>query len=293
MSRSLVRSVMYAPAMRRVAAMTSSALFALVATTAAGQDVCAEGARVEGPLSASRFDADWGVAQRACPRDGITLGAQGLAVVDLPRRYGAARTAGYVRLGARLADPEVEGFVALEPVRHQLVIRSFQAETLGVGHVSWGAIGRVLHREGWALSVSGRIALPASNDLYDATLPVHLDLGLTAAHLVDARLRAHAWVLGSSAASFGEASDLRVGARLGGGLDWRPLDWLDVIAELVFMVGDREGLTGALAQAGLRVTFDPAGSVELSASVPWLGPRSLEQGATTIAAHLSWTSRWR
>ncbi len=258
-------------------------------------DPCATDLRPRpiGPLSVGELDGQLGVPYRACPRDEIAIGGDALLVADTANFYGNIRVNGRLRLSMRL-DPNVEGFLSWEAFRYQTVISSISAAYVGLGYLSYGATARLHSSEGRVLSITGRMVLPTTTGLDQSSQPLALDVGVTGARQADANFRFHAWrvLLGSVAIGAGPA-DPRGGLRLGGGVDWRPYEWIAFVLELSSGFGYRDALDLLAAQAGVRLALGTEVGLELAASLPFLGVRALDSGALPLAATLMLNWRLR
>ncbi len=258
-------------------------------------DPCATDLRPRpiGPLSVGELDGQLGVPYRACPRDEIAIGGDALLVADTANFYGNIRVNGRLRLSMRL-DPNVEGFLSWEAFRYQTVISSISAAYFGLGYLSYGATARLHSSEGRVLSLTGRMVLPTTTGLDQSSQPLALDVGVTGAWQADANFRFHAWLvlLGSVAIGAGPA-DPRGGLRLGGGVDWRPYEWIAFVLELSSGFGYRDALDLLAAQAGVRLALGTEVGLELAASLPFLGVRALDSGALPLAATLMLNWRLR
>lgn len=246
-----------------------------------------------GPLQVSALDGQLGMPSRACPRSEIALGGDVLIVADTADFYGNIRASGRVR-ASMLLDPNVEGFVSWEPLRYQTVISSVTADYLGLGYLSYGANARVWADGGRVLSVTGRMVLPTTSGLDQASQPLGLDVGVTGAWQADANFRFHAWLVLLGSIGVGEGpAEPRGGVRLGGGVDWRPYEWLAFVLELASGFGYTDALDLLAGQAGVRLALGSEVGLELAASLPFLGQRALDSGALPLAGTLmlSWHLR--
>lgn len=258
-------------------------------------DPCATDLRSRpiGPLSISARDGQLGMPLRACPRNEVALGGDALIVADTANFYGNIRASGRLR-ASLLLDRNVEGFVSWEPLRYQTVISSVSAEYLGLGYFSYGALARIWEDDGRVLALTGRMVLPTTTGLDQANQPLGLDLGLTAAWQADANFRFHAWLVLLGSIGIGEGpAEPRGGVRLGGGVDWRPYEWLAFVLELASGFGYADALDELSAQAGARFALGDEIGLELAAALPLLGTRALDSGALPIAGTLmlSWHLR--
>lgn len=258
-------------------------------------DPCATDLRSRpvGPLSVGPHDGQLGVPYRACPRNEVAIGGDALLVADTADFYGNIHASGRLRL-SMLLDPNVEGFVSWEALRYQTAISSVAAAYLGLGYLSYGATARVLSGEGRVLAITGRMVLPTTSGLDQSSQPLALDLGLTGAWQADPNFRFHMWLvlLGSLGIGAGPAEP-RGGLSLGGGVDWRPWEWISFVLEVNAGFGYRDALDQLAAQAGVRLALGTEVGLELAASMPLLGARAFDSGALPLAATLmlSWHLR--
>ncbi len=258
-------------------------------------DPCATDLRSRpvGPLSVGPHDGQLGVPYRACPRNEVAIGGDALLVADTADFYGNIHASGRLRL-SMLLDPNVEGFVSWEALRYQTAISSVAAAYLGLGYLSYGATARVLSGEGRVLAITGRLVLPTTSGLDQSSQPLALDLGLTGAWQADPNFRFHMWLvlLGSLGIGAGPAEP-RGGLSLGGGVDWRPWEWISFVLEVNAGFGYRDALDQLAAQAGVRLALGTEVGLELAASMPLLGARAFDSGALPLAATLmlSWHLR--
>lgn len=258
-------------------------------------DPCATDLRSRpvGPLSVGPHDGQLGVPYRACPRNEVAIGGDALLVADTANFYGNIHASGRLRL-SMLLDPNVEGFVSWEALRYQTAISSVAADYLGLGYLSYGATARVYSGEGRVYAITGRMVLPTTSGLDQSSQPLALDLGLTGAWQADPNFRFHMWVvlLGSLGIGAGPAEP-RGGLSLGGGVDWRPWEWISFVLEVNAGFGYRDALDQLAAQAGVRLALGTEVGLELAASMPFLGVRAFDSGALPLAATLmlSWHLR--
>lgn len=247
--------------------------------------------RPVGPLQVGELDGFLGVPHRACPRDEIALGGDLLLVAHSDDLYGNLHVNARGRLSALLGDPRVEAFLSWELFRYQALLSAVSASYLGLGYLAWGASGQLYEGEGRVVALTGRMVLPTTTGLDVNTQPLSMDLGLTAGFVLNENFRAHAWVtlLGSVAAGNGPA-DPHGGVRVGGGVDWRPFEWLSLVVELQSGLFYRALVDLLAVNAGARLALGPEVGVELAAQLPILGERAFDDGALPLAGALmlSW-----
>jgi len=258
-------------------------------------DPCATDLRSRpiGPLQVSALDGQLGMPYRVCPRAEIALGGDALIVADTANFYGNIRASGRLR-ASMLLDPNVEGFVSWEPLRYQTVISSVSAAYLGLGYLSYGVTARISAEKGRVYAITGRMVLPTTSGLDQASQPLGLDVGMTGAWQADANFRFHMWLVLLGSLGIGEGPpEPRGGVRLGGGADWRPYEWISFVLEIASGFGYRDGLDLVAAQAGVRLALGTEVGLELSGSLPFFGVRALDSGALPLAATLmlSWHLR--
>ncbi|MCA9604875.1 MAG: hypothetical protein H6719_07545 [Sandaracinaceae bacterium] len=269
------------------------ALLTLAPSLAAAQGACDTDlpARPVGPLQVGELDGFLAVPHRACPREEVALGGDVLLVADTADLYGNLHVNGRGRLSALLGDPRVEAFVSWEAVRYQALLSAVSSSYLGLGYLSWGASGQLEEREGRAFALTGRMVLPTTTGLDQSSQPLAMDLGVTGAFVLNENFRAHIWLtlLGSLGIGAGPA-DPRGGVRFGGGLDWRPFEWLSFVAEVQSGFFYRALLDVLAVNAGVRLALGPEVGVELAAALPLFGERAFDDGALPLGASLmvSW-----
>lgn len=258
-------------------------------------DPCATDLRSRpvGPLQLSEVDGQLGMPYRVCPRNEIALGGDALIVADTAHFYGNIRASGRVRM-SMLLDPNVEGFVSWEALRYQTVISSVSAAYLGLGYLSYGVTARISQEKGRVYAITGRMMLPTTTGLDQSSQPLGLDVGITGAWQADANFRFHMWLvlLGSIGIGAGPAEP-RGGLRAGGGVDWRPYEWISFVLEIASGFFYRDALDLVAAQAGVRFALGSELGLELAASLPFLGTRALDDGALPLTGTLmlSWHLR--
>ncbi len=257
-------------------------------------DPCATDLRSRpvGPLSVGALDGMLGVPYRACPRNEVAVGGNALVVADTARFYGDIRLSGRVR-GSLLLDRNVEGFVSWEALRYQTVLSSVTGSYLGLGYLTAGATGRVYSEKGRVYAITGRMVLPTTTGLDQSSQPVALDVGVTGAWQADRNFRFHMWLTLLGSIGIGGPAQPRAGVRLGGGVDWRPYEWISFVLEIQSGFGYRALLDLLAANAGFRFALGSEVGLELSAQLPFYGVRALSTGALPIAATLmvSWRPR--
>lgn len=240
-----------------------------------------------GPLQLGQLDGMLGVGHRACPRQELSIGGDFLLVADTANLYGNLRANGRIQVSAPLFDPRVELFVSWEAVRYQSLLSAVSASYLGLGYLSWGASGQVLNENGRVLALTARFVAPTTTGLDQHSQPLALDLGVSGAWQVHANVRFHMWVLALGSIGVGAGpAEPRVGLRLGGGVDWHPLDALGIVLEVQSGFGYASALDLVAAALGVRLAFGDEVGLELSASLPLVGERALDDGALPIAANL-------
>ena len=244
-----------------------------------------------GPLQVGELDGFLAVPHRACPREEIALGGDVLLVAHSDELYGNIHVNARGRFSALLGDPRVEAFVSWEAFRYQTLLSAVSASYLGLGYLSWGVSGQLYESDDVAYAVTGRMVLPTTTGLDVNSQPLAMDVGLTGAWQADANFRFHVWLtlLGSLGIGAGPP-DPRGGVRVGGGVDWRPAEWISFVLEVQSGFLYRSALDLLAANAGVRLAFGPEVGLELGASLPILGDRALDDGALPIAASLmlSW-----
>ena len=151
-----------------------------------------------------------------------------------------------------------------------------------------------MNEGGRAYAITSRIVLPATSGLDVHVQPLAMDVGLTGAWQHDQNLRTHVWLtlLGSVGAGAAPAQP-RGGVRLGGGLDWRPYEWLAFVLEIHSGFFYRELVDSVAANAGVRIALGTEVGVELAASMPFFGARALDDGALPFAAALMFNWHFR
>ncbi len=247
--------------------------------------------RPVGPLQVGELDGFLAVPHRACPRDELALGGDLLLVAHSDDLYGNLHVNARGRMSALLGDPRVEAFLEWELFRYQALLSAVSASYVGLGYLAWGASGQLAEGDGMVLALTGRMVLPTTTGLDQGSQPLAMDLGLSGALVLNESFRAHAWVtvLGSVGAGAGPA-DPRVGARVGGGLDWRPFEWLSFVVELQSGFFYRALLDVLAVNAGVRLALGPEVGVEIAAALPIFGERAFDDGALPLGAALmlSW-----
>lgn len=256
--------------------------------TAQGLDPCATDLRPRpiGPLQVGGLDGNLGVPHRACPREELALGADARLIADSADFYGNILVNARGRFSGFLLDERVEAFISWEAFRYHTLISAVSAEYLGLGYLSWGASGQLVNENGRAYALTGRMVLPTSG-LDRNSQPLAMDLGLTGAWQADVNFRFHIWVnlLGSFTAGGGPLSP-RGGLRFGGGVDWRPYEWLAFVVEVQSGFFYRDLVDFVAANAGVRLALGTEIGLEVAASLPFLGVRALDDGALPLAASL-------
>lgn len=257
-------------------------------------DPCATDLRSRpvGPLSVGELDGQLGVPYRACPRNEVAIGGDALLVADTAHFYGNIRASGRVRASV-LLDPNVEGFVSWEALRYQTVISSVSAAYLGLGYLTTGVTARVFSEKGRVYAITGRVVLPTTSGLDQSSQPLALDVGLTGAWQADRNFRFHMWLTLLGSIGLGGPAEPHAGLRVGGGVDWRPYEWISFVLELQSGFLYRDLLDLMALNAGVRLALGSDVGLELAASVPFLGVRALDDGATALAATLMLSWRFR
>ena len=233
-----------------------------------------------GPARASLLDGDLGLARRVCPRDEIALAGTGLVLADLDDFYGHVR-ASAVLSASYAADEHTELFVDAELLRYETVISSINADHLGLGHLSLGAMHVLAEDDAWTFGASTRLVLPTALGLYDNTWPLGLDaLALLAwqAH-PRLRLRAHAGALGTIGAGAGPHAP-RGAALAGAGLAYRPVDWLAFVVDADASFARTAALDHLALAPALRFAIGTSLGIELAATFPLAGRERALTAAT-------------
>ncbi len=260
---------------------------------AAAQGACDTDSRSRpvGPLQVGELDGLLAVPHRACPREELALGGDMLLVAHSAELYGNLHVNGRGRFSGFLGDPRVEAFVSWEAFRYQALLSAVSSSYVGLGYLSWGVSGQLYEGDEVAVALTGRMVLPTTTGLDVNTQPLAMDVGLTGAWQVDPNFRFHGWLtlLGSLGVGAGPA-DPRGGIRVGGGVDWRPIEWLSFVLEVQSGFLYRASLDVLAANAGIRLAFGSEVGLELGGAVPIFGDRAIDDGALPIAASLmlSW-----
>ena len=261
--------------------------------TAEAQGACDTDLRSRpiGPLQVGELDGFLAVPHRACPREELALGGDLLLVAHSDELYGNLHVNGRGRFSGFLADPRVEAFVSWEAFRYQALLSAVSASYVGLGYLSWGVSGQLYEGDDVAYALTGRMVLPTTTGLDVSAQPLAMDVGLTGAWQADPNFRFHVWLtlLGSLAIGAGPP-DPRGGVRVGGGVDWRPVEWLSFVLEVQSGFLYRASLDLFALNAGVRLALGSEVGLELGASLPIFGDRALDDGALPIAASLmlSW-----
>ena len=184
-------------------------------------------------------------------------------------------------------------FLSWEPIRYQTILGAVSADYLGLGYLGWGVSAQVHRDDGRVVAVTGRFVAPTTSGLDRGTTPLSLDLGVTAAYQASAHFRFHAWLNLLGTVYTGGPAAGRAGLRVGGGADWRPYEWLSLVAEVVSGFGYRDALDLLAVSAGFRFALGTEVGLELGATMPLLGQRAYDDGALPIAATLMLAWRLR
>jgi hypothetical protein len=257
------------------------------AQQAPGEGPCADLRGVPvGPLYASLLEGELGRAQRACPVSEIAGGGGVLAVVEPEEFYGRLAASAVVR-GSWAVSPAVELNVRLEALRYDAVISSLEADAFGLGHVTFGAIGRLYETGPVRLALGGHLVLPTAYALYWNAWPIGLDaLGLVEyrAHRL---LRVHGGLgpllqfgVGQGPAQPRAAASLVAGAR------FQPWRWGALVFDVQTQFGYAAALDVLALAPGLRFGGKRVG-LEVSATLPVAGrERALLAGVLQIGGRL-------
>lgn len=243
-----------------------------------------------GPLQVQSGTANGnlGLPHRACPRTELAIGGDALVIAQTSELYGHIRVNGRGRISAQLVSPRFEAFVDWELVRWQTVIRSVASEHLGLGYLSWGVAGQVFVEEDATVAVTGRMLLPSAYGLDQGSMPLGLDLGMTAAFMPDPAVRFHLWVNVLGSIGIGGPVFPRGGARVGGGVDLRAAEWISFQLELGSGFGYDTQIDFVSAQGGVRLGFSDEVGAEIALSFPFLGGvRTALDGAFPLAGSLA------
>lgn len=268
-------------------ALIAVVLIGAVELEASAQEVC-DVERLSmpvGPLSVTLLDGRLGAARRVCPRTEVVLAGDLYLAADLANFYGnihaSAVLAGSFALGER-----AEIFYRAELFRYQTVISSIAAEYTGSGYTSVGLMRQLWQGRGLVLGLAARLVLPTTSGLNQNTTPLALDAGVNLAWRAHRTVRIHAALTlgGSLQLSLGPVVP-RGGVWVHAGVDWHPLRWLAIVAELDAGFGYRGGVDAISARLGFRFALGDRVGIELGALYPFVGA---ERGLLAAALSLSW-----
>lgn len=237
---------------------------------------------LEGPVPLAFEEGRAGAPRRACPTTELALSGDVHLIADVEHFYGNVLAAGLLTF-SYAPTPDLEAFVEVEVVRHQTVISSLSANSLGVGHTSVGATYVFLPGD-LTLAATARLTLPTTSDYYEAARPFILDAGLLLTTWVLSSLELHGQLglLGSVAA--GEATPAHGGARGGvfllGGTSWCPARWFALIFDLEVQALYHAAFDHLAVAGGTRFLIGDVG-VDLFALAPLAG-----RERTTVAGML-------
>lgn len=236
------------------------------------------------PLTQTLWDGGLGVASTACAMPRITVGPQVYAVIAPEQFYGQLR--GTLVLQGELPVNSRWSLNARgELWRRQDVISSLRANYSGMGLLTLGAAyqlseGRV------PLSLSSHVVIPTALGLYDHSYPVALDVGLSAAFPLDAKLAlyGHVGAVASASVSPGIWGE-RTGAVTTVGLGYQAFSWLTLVAETRAAFGYDAALDHISSGGGFRARYGAWG-VSVEALLPWAG-RERSLGAAGLSVGYS------
>lgn len=259
-------------------------LISLLSASLAQAGVCDDlGGLPTGPISASLYDGDHGLARRTCGRTEAALDGGGLVLADTPNFYGHIVAGG--NLEGAYATDKLEVFGGVQAIRYDSVISAISSSYVGLGHTHLGASYRLAESESWAVGLSGRAVLPTAFGLYENARPFGLDLGVNGVWVAAPALRVHGQLGGlhSFATGPGDA-DPRFGLGVLAGAELRPSDHFAAVVDLEAFAGQYAPLDAFSAGIGLRAGGEAFG-LELGAKLPLAGR---ERALATAGLRASW-----
>ena len=225
----------------------------------------------DGAVVASLYDGGLGRAHSPCPRNelGVTGGAYLLA--DTANFYGHI-VAGATLDGRWAVNDRVEVYGSAEAVRYDNVIGALSSDYLGYGHTTVGASGVLWGGDRSVVALNGKLVLPTAFGLYENSWPVGADLGVAWAWAKSERFRAHAQLGGVGSGAITAASaQPRAGAEATGGVEWRFVKPVAVVADVEAGFGYTAPLDHLALGVGFRARLGDRGGLELAGLVPLAG----------------------
>ena len=154
---------------------------------------------------------------------------------------------------------------------------------IGLGYLSWGVSGRIYDEGQHAIAITSRFVAPTTTGLDQGSQPFALDVGATAAFQADASFRFHMWLVLLGSAGAGGPAEPRAGLRVGGGVDWRPFEWISFVLEAATGLFYRDVLDFIAANVGFRLALGSDVGLELGVQLPIVGQRAFDDGALRSA----------
>lgn len=201
------------------------------------------------------------------------MGGQIGAVIDRDDFYGQVRAAAKLT-ASHLLGSATELFATIEAYRYQTVISSISAAESHIGHLAFGGLQRIAASETAVVAAMTRVVLPTAVGIYQRSLPLGLQAGLTAEWSLSEALRVHAQTsVVASAALSAVASDPRLGLVAGVSGGYQLLPWLALLGGVSASFAYVAPLDLLAANTGLRVGSQVF-SVELSGLMRIAGERT-------------------
>jgi len=224
-----------------------------------------------GPGQRALHDGGLGVPRRVCARTEVAIGGEGYAVIEPSEFYGNLRVAAPLAASVALSD-ETELFGALEVVRYQTVISSFEAEQLGLGDLALGATHAPWGDGKWKAGLTGRLVLPTASSRYDEVWPFGSDAGFAIAYGLHPRLLLHAQSGGLVTVVVGSGGAHPRGAWVTtSGLAFRPWSWFSLVLDAHTELGYAALLDVFAIGPALRFAIGARLGAELGAMFPIAG----------------------
>lgn len=234
-------------------------------------------ALIEGPAPLSFYDADFGVGRRACPRNELSLGVGGGAVIDVPAFY-ANLGASLLASASYVYTPKLELFGTVELVRYDWVQNAtLKGSMIRLGQLTVGASYLLWDTGTFAVAPVARVMLPV---FLTGARTFGLEVGAAGTWRITDRFDAHAYLSldGSGALLSPGDGVFRGGLGLELGAQYNVTDWFGALLGAKLHAFHRNGLRPAsqpldyLAPLlGLRFAFGKHVGAELSATLPLLG----------------------
>ncbi len=230
-----------------------------------------ENGLAQGEVQVGLFDGDLGIAHTPCPRNSVSLGAGGSAIIEAADLYGRIQATGTLR-GSFALSSKCELYLAIEGVRYDSIIAPIASSGIGPGYTNVGASTQVIASPMWLLAVQGKAVLPTAFTLDRHSWPLAVDAGAVLAWSPADRWVVHGSLFGMYGMALGGGPLFpTAGVTLNLGGEWRPTNGFGLVLDARTGFGYTAVVDVVSAGVGVRGAIGPHAGLTLEAVAPLAG----------------------